>query len=295
MHELSNLDLRLLRVFLTVVRCGSFAAAQPVLNVGQPTISEQMNRLESFLGTRLCERGRGGFRLTEAGQQVHRAAQRLFTSIEDFRHEISDLGERLSGKLSIGLIDNTITNTTSPLPDAVHCFTERAKDVQIEIEIKPPSELEQHVLHGLLHAAIGPCPVRISGLDYQFLFEEKHYLYCSHKHVLFGQADIIQQDLRSQRFVARSYMHATDLKLLDVKVPAAVIDNVEAQALLILTGKYIGFLPSHYADQWIAKGQLRALLPEQLAYTSNMELMVKSAGYRSPVLTAFLEELMDQV
>ena len=291
MHQINNVDLRLLRVFLTVVRCGSFAAAQPVLNIGQPTISEHMSRLESYLGMRLCERGRGGFRLTESGQQVHRAAQRLFTSIEDFRHEISNLGEQLSGKLNIGIIDNTITNSASPLPEAIYNFSQRATEVQIEIEIKPPSELEQHVLHGLLHAAIGPCPVRISGLDYSPLFVEKQFLYCSSKHPLFNSEKASVKAIRSERIVARSYMHAGDLKLLDVSVPAALIDNVEAQALLILTGEYIGFLPSHYAEQWVGKGQLRALLPEQLFYSSDMELIVKSGAFRSPVLTAFLDEL----
>jgi hypothetical protein len=55
-----------------------------------------------------------------------------------------------------------------------------------------------------------------------------------------------------------------------VSVPAALIDNVEAQALLIHTGEYIGFLPSHYAEKWVAKGELRALRPEQLFYSSSM-------------------------
>jgi DNA-binding transcriptional LysR family regulator len=291
MHQITDVDLRLLRVFLTVARCGSFAAAQPVLNIGQPTISEHMSRLESHIGVRLCERGRGGFRLTEPGQQVYRAAQRLFTSVENFRHEISDLGERLSGKLNIGIIDNTITNTESPLPDAIHRFNQRANEVQIQIEIKPPSELEKNVLHGLLHAAIGPYPVRISGLDYRPLFEEKQLLYCGCKHSFFHLEEVSIKAINSACIVARGYMHASDLKLLKVNVPAALIDNVEAQALLIHTGEYIGFLPSHYAEKWVTKGELRALLPEQLFYSSSMELIVKSGGYYSPVLTAFLDEL----
>lgn len=57
LQQVSDIDLRLLQVFLTVVRCGGFAAAQPILNIGQPTISEHMNRLETRIGVRLCERG----------------------------------------------------------------------------------------------------------------------------------------------------------------------------------------------------------------------------------------------
>jgi DNA-binding transcriptional LysR family regulator len=291
MQQVSDIDLRLLQVFLTVVRCGGFAAAQPILNIGQPTISEHMNRLETRIGVRLCERGRGGFRLTEPGKQVHQAALRLFTSVEDFRHEISDVGQQLRGKLNIGIIDNTITNTVSPLPLAIQRFNQRASEVQIQIEVKPPLELEQSVLHGQLHAAIGPYPLPISGLDYHPLFEEKQYLYCSNNHPFSSLKNISMKTIRSACIVARNYLHAADLKVLGVNSSGALIDNVEAQAMLILTGQYIGFLPSHYAEQWVLKKQLQTLLPNKLHYSSSMALIVKSGGFRSPVLKAFLDEL----
>ena len=59
---------------------------------------------------------------------------------------------------------NIITNTASPLPLAIQRFNQRASEVQIQIEVKPPLELEQSVLHGQLHAAIGPthCLYRVS-------------------------------------------------------------------------------------------------------------------------------------
>jgi DNA-binding transcriptional LysR family regulator len=61
--------------------------------------------------------------------------------------------------------------------------------------------------------------------------------------------------------------------------------------MLILTGQYIGFLPSHYAEQWVLKNQLQTLLPNALHYSSSIELVVKSGGFRSSVLKAFLDEL----
>lgn len=58
-------DLHLLRLFVTVVEAGGFSAAQGVLGLSQPTISQRMAQLEARLGYRLCSRGKGGFRLTE--------------------------------------------------------------------------------------------------------------------------------------------------------------------------------------------------------------------------------------
>ena len=293
MEQISDIDLRSLRVFATVVRCGGFAAAQPILNIGAPTISEQMSRLESRIGVRLCDRGRAGFRLTEQGEKVYAAAQRLLTSVEDFRQEVSDIGSRLSGTLNIGIIDNTITNGDSPLPGALHRFNQLDNDVQIRIVIDSPAVLEQQVLDGRLHAAIGPFQREVPGLRFSSLFHEEHQLYCGEKHPFFVTPDPNVDELENARVVARTYMHAADLKVLSVHKPAALIDNVEAQALLILTGEYVGFLPCHYAQQWIVSGQMKSLFGNELRYFSEMMLIVKTGVGKSLAMEAFLGELLN--
>ena len=81
----SELDLRLIRVFLTVVEAGGISAAQTALNTTQPTISAQLATLEARVGFRLCERGRGGFSVTPKGSQFVEAARRLLAAAEGFR------------------------------------------------------------------------------------------------------------------------------------------------------------------------------------------------------------------
>ena len=68
--RLSDLDLRLVRVFLAVVDASGVSAAQMTLNVGSSTISTQLATLETRLGFRLCDRGRGGFKLTPKGAML---------------------------------------------------------------------------------------------------------------------------------------------------------------------------------------------------------------------------------
>ena len=104
--SVSYVDLRLLRVFLTVVRCGGFAAAQSVLNVSQSQISMQMKQLEERIGARLCHRGRGGFWLTREGRDVHDAARALFRSVDEFRSSVASTCGRLGGRLHVSVIDN---------------------------------------------------------------------------------------------------------------------------------------------------------------------------------------------
>ncbi|MCH3064036.1 LysR family transcriptional regulator, partial [Listeria monocytogenes] len=63
LRNVTDLDLRLLRIFACVVKCGGFTAAQAELNMSQSNISMHIASLEKRLGYRLCERGTGGFRL----------------------------------------------------------------------------------------------------------------------------------------------------------------------------------------------------------------------------------------
>ncbi len=80
--SLGDVELRLLRVFATIVHQGGFSAAQASLGMTQATISTHMRHLEERLGLRLCERGRSGFMLTDEGRQVHAATLDLFEPID---------------------------------------------------------------------------------------------------------------------------------------------------------------------------------------------------------------------
>ena len=58
--QISDTDIRLLRVFRSVVECGGMAAAELELNISTSTISRHIKDLETRLGLTLCRRGRGG-------------------------------------------------------------------------------------------------------------------------------------------------------------------------------------------------------------------------------------------
>lgn len=100
LRTVTDLDLRLLRIFSTVVKCGGFTAAQAELNMSQSNISMHIGSLEKRLGYRLCERGKGGFRLTAKGKRILDASQAMFDAIGLFRDE----AQGLSGNLAVDLI-----------------------------------------------------------------------------------------------------------------------------------------------------------------------------------------------
>ena len=294
MIQLHDVDLKLLRVFATIVRCGGFSAAQAALNAGQSTISEQMTHLETRLGVKLCQRGRSGFRLTEQGVAIHEATLRLLAAVEGFCLDADVLKQHISGKLNLGIIDSTLTDPDSPLPRTTQRFVSRGHDAHLNVYIGAPAELEERVLDGRLHLAIGHFPLRVPGLSYLPLYQEALGLFCGRRHPLFAskeQNGRLLEEVRACRIVARGYMQQYDLEQLGVSKAAATVENIEAAAILIISGAYIGFLPAHFAEQWVKTGEMRRLGAGALNLMSPFDAITRRGVAPPPILRAFLEDL----
>ena len=295
MKQLQDVDLKLLRVFMAIVKCGGFSAAQATLNMSQSSISEQMTNLETRLGMTLCERGRGGFRLTEHGSATYEATRRLLLAVDNFCTETSALKQRISGKLYLGIIDNTISDADSPLTRALRRFVSRGHDVHLEVYIGMPAELEERVLDGRLHIAIGHFPLPVAGLDYSQLYQEPDGLFCSRHSQLFAANDEqpeLFEHIAASHIVARGYLQQRDLQQLQAHKAAATVDNIEAQAMLNLSGAYIGFLPSHYASRWVVSGDMRQIAPQRFRSDWPFTAITRKSVPQSAVLRAFLADLL---
>jgi DNA-binding transcriptional LysR family regulator len=292
--QLHDVDLRLLRVFATIVKCGGFSAAQAALNAGQSTISEQMAHLETRLGVKLCQRGRSGFQLTEQGVAIHEASLRLLSAVENFCADADVLKQHISGQLNLGIIDSTITDPDSPIPRATQRFVSRGHDVHLNVYVGAPAELEERVLDGRLHLAAGHFPIHVPGLSYSALYQEALALYCGRRHPLYGSqakgAELLKE-VGASRIVARGYMQQYDLEQLGVSKAAATVDNIEALAILIISGAYLGFLPMHFAAPWVKNGEMRQLAAPQLQLMSPFDRISRRGVAPPPILQAFLEDL----
>lgn len=294
-RTLQDVDLKLLRVFDAIVMCGGFSAAQALLNIGQPAISEYMTRLEIRLGVKLCERGRCGFRLTEAGAAHHAALRRLLAAIDEYSMQAADLRAGAGGRVNLGITDNILTDPASPVPRAVCQLTSQNPQAQVSVHIAPPNELEVLVLNRRLHLAIGHFPNDGAGLAYTALYDEMQGLYCGRASPLYGRvserSDTLHREVRLSRVTTRSQLAQHSLEVIGAMESAATVDSLEAQAILVMTGAYIGLLPTHYAQRWVESGDLRQLLADSVVLRSPFRLAVRKGGIHPPTVAALIQGL----
>ncbi|MDH4567288.1 LysR family transcriptional regulator [Pseudomonas sp. BN414] len=293
LSQVSDFDLRLLRLFKTVAECGSFSAAEGALGITRSAISLHMSDLEKRLGMRLCQRGRAGFALTDEGREVLRASETVLVAIEGFRSEVNQMHQQLRGDLNVGIVNNLVTQPRMRITQALKAVRAEGAGVRINLSMSTPGEIERGLLDGRLHVGAVPLITPLSGLEYSLLYEERSNLYCSHEHPLFARAaGVSNEELKSADAVVPSYrMTAEAIGLHQLLNFAASATDREGIAFLILTGSYIGFLPDHYAATWVEKGLMAPLSPERLYFDAKLAIATRKGRRQNLILERFLESL----
>lgn len=290
----SDIDIRLLRVFRAVVEAGGFANAQAILNVGTSTISTQMSQLETRLGYVVCHRGRSGFRLTDKGEVLYRLVIDFFQSIHDFEMQADELRGGMAGQLRVGFLDNVVNDPNSPLRGAVEMFRKQPHNrARLLLEVLSPQELERGLQDHRLDVGMGIFYSRLPSLSYELLYLQHEVLVCRREHPLASIHDEgeLAAALPLSHKVLRSFLGTQEFPFSSPggESTIASISHIEAAALLILTGDVIGFLPIHYAREWIAQGELMVLLPQHFYRDTQFSIATRTDQARPPpALHAFL-------
>jgi DNA-binding transcriptional LysR family regulator len=292
--QLSDMDIRLLRVFKSVAECGGMAAAELELNIGTSTVSRHIKDLETRLGLTLCRRGRAGFALTAEGQQIYAQTLRLLAGVEAFRSSVDEIHRRMGGQLNIAVFDKTASNPQAHMGQAIALFTELAPQVSLHLHVAPLNTIERGVLDGQFQVGVIPGHRSSPTLAYDELFTETMYLYCGAQHPLFQVAPAQEpanwDALRAHDFAGLGY-HSPNMEISQrVRlVRKATGYDQESIATLILSGKYLGFLPDHYAQAFVRNAQMRAVKAALFRYDCSFLGIVRRSPQPSRVTRAFQE------
>ncbi|MAO28502.1 MAG: hypothetical protein CMN15_15305 [Roseovarius sp.] len=283
--NLSDIDIRLLRVFQAVVEAEGFHSAQEQLNISTSTISSHMNQLEVRVGFRLCERGRGGFRLTQKGKSFHQTLMEFFSAMKSFQAKTEDLRNLQHDEVHLGMLDNLATDDNCPLHSALSWFYgpyQGSQPSSLTIEVLSPEMIEKRLLNKSLDIGLGIFDHHHSDLIYEPLYREKDVLVCRPDHRLAQMEDpkLLANALAHEKKVVRHFMEKREFPFIaqDHESVIATVCNVEEALLMILHGPFIGFLPRHFARPWLEDGQLVALMPERFMRYSQVFLVHHKMG-----------------
>lgn len=292
--QFGDADLRLLRVFKSVVECGGMASAELDLNIAMSTISRHVKDLETRLGLVLCRRGRGGFALTPEGAQVYEAALALLSATDAFRSQLHDIHRRLGGDLHVAVFEKTVSNPNARVAQALTQFHQQVPGARLHLHVGPIGAIERGVIDGQYHLGIIPEHRSSDLLAYQALFDESMLLYAGPGHPWFvdKRAQPDWADLRTQKLAGLGY-HSPNLELTHLRrlERTATASDQEAVATLVLSGQFVGFLPDHYAEPFVGSGRMRAVSPEVLNYSCRFSAILRQSPKPLRLTQAFFDAL----
>lgn len=169
-------------------------------------------------------------------------------------------------------------------------------DVIINITIMLPNKIEKAVLNGQLDIGMAPKARDWPGLEYLPLYEEQSYLFCGEDHPLFtmADADFTAQQVLEKDTVALSYALPDAIhKIYDQHKIKATVSDREGVVFLLMTGCFIGYLPSHYAQKWLTTRTLREIPLDKFSYTTQIMAVTKNEINADLIVHNYLSALKD--
>ena len=156
------MTLQQLRYFLAACQYSSFAAAAESFYIAQPSLSEQIRRLEGELGVELFIRSGRRLKLTEAGRTLRPHAESVLASVELAAASVSDVRNLTGGTASLGTFGVAYHFFVA---DVVAAFAARHPDVKVRVIGQNTIEVCEKIRSGDLEAGLVTMPFDETGLE----------------------------------------------------------------------------------------------------------------------------------
>ncbi|QPC80515.1 LysR family transcriptional regulator [Phototrophicus methaneseepsis] len=181
------MELRQLEYFVAIVETGSFSQAAQRCNVAQPSLSQQIMKLENELGQQLFDRLGRSIAVTEAGRLFYPRARSILSEVRQAKYVVTDGYMPAQGSLSVGIIP-----TLGPylLYQTVQKFKQTYPDAELQIREDMTDNLVDKLLNAELDVAFVSLPIENKQIITEQLFVEPLYVAIPANHELANEAVI---------------------------------------------------------------------------------------------------------
>jgi LysR family hydrogen peroxide-inducible transcriptional activator len=192
------MELHQLRYFCAVAETSSFSRAAEQTHVSQPSLSQQIIKLEAELGARLFDRLGRSVRLTEVGRTFLPRARAVLRELEAAKGDVIERAGSVGGSICIGVIP-----TIAPylLPPHLTLFTRQFPQARLTVVEEITPVLLERLRAGTVDIAILALPIRGHEFESFPLLTERLFAALPNKHKLARRASLSLTDLRAEPFL----------------------------------------------------------------------------------------------
>ncbi|MBN1963420.1 MAG: LysR family transcriptional regulator [Anaerolineae bacterium] len=198
------MEIHQLVYFVAVAETGNFSRAAERCNVAQPSVSQQIMKLEQELGTPLFDRLQRKVVLTDAGRRLLPRANRILAEVNDIEHGLRREVQDGYGTLAVGFIP---TISSFVLPRAIKRFGERFPQATLIVHEDLTEALVNDLVDGKLDVAITSLPIHHKLIHTEELLAEPLMVASSRAHDPITRASIRVRELDDFPFIALNEVH----------------------------------------------------------------------------------------
>lgn len=294
------MELRQLQYAIQIAAEKNFSRAAEKLHIAQPSLSQQLAKMERELGVLLFQRNTNHVDLTYAGAQFVEKAQRILDMVEQLRQEMEDISQLRKGKLIVGSLPITGSHI---LPLVLPVFQEQYPDIEVVLIEDTSANLEQLTAQGKTDLSMLSLPLIDQTLSCETMLEEEICLAVPPNHPLAKRvtetkSNIVPiQELASEPFIVLKKGQgfrqiAIDLCQQAGFSPRIVFEssNIETVQSLVAAGMGVAFVP-----EMITRSTRGRFVPSYLKLENHpsrtLVMAHKKGRYLSKAAEAFLSTM----
>ena len=153
-----------LKIFWAVAQAKSYTKASKMLGLAQPSLSQQISKLEDEVGARLFNRGFSKISLTDAGKFLSSKAEQIIAGIEETEQGLKDFSDNTRGTLKVGMLSSVARNI---LPTTMKLFSHNFPNIEINVlEVAPAEAIDLLYARQLNVAVVAEDSLAASNLSF---------------------------------------------------------------------------------------------------------------------------------
>lgn len=292
------MEFRQLQYAIQIAAEKNFSRAAEKLHIAQPSLSQQLSKLEKELGVLLFRRNTNSVELTHAGEIFIEKAKLIVDMTLQLREEMEDISQMRKGKLTIGSLPITGSHL---LPHILPEYQAAYPSIDIVLMEDTSAQLEMLTVAGQADVSLLSLPLQNKSLAYTPIIEEELVLALPPEHRLAAQSDPVEiASLADEPFIILK--KGQGFRQIAIELcenagfsPRIVFEssNIETVQSLVAVGMGIAFVPN-----MVARTRSSEFAPTYISLsthpTRTLVIAYRNDRYLSKAAEFFIE-IMQQV
>ena len=298
------MEIRQLQYALQIAEERNFSRAAEKLHIAQPSLSQQLSKLEKEIGVLLFQRTTNSVEMTFAGEVFVERAQKILDSLEQLKKEMADISQTKFGKVTIGTMPITGSHL---LPHVLPTFHARYPEIELVLTEEPStSTLIKMTAQGKNDLCLLSLPIHEPALEYEPIMKESIVLAVAPDHPLAAHYRSHAKPVRLEEMKDESFIflkRGQGFRQITMELchqagfePNIVFEssNMDTVQSLVATGMGIALVP-----QLLATAPRSEFVPVYIPIEGDpyrtLVLAYRSGRYMSKAAEAFKDTLQQTV